>query len=248
MFSNLIELREGGTVCGHSRRVADVARKLAVKLGLKPNDVQDVMLAGLLHDVGKIGLPDELLAKPLSHMSGDELGIWRKHPTAGQNALMGLENLRQAAVYIRGHHERWDGQGYPDGLSGLTIPYGARIIAVANDFDGLQAGLFSPRRLKPEEAITFIQQNRGKRYCPQVVDAFLEVMGASDQVSPAGHEIGTSALRPGMVLARDLVGKDGVMLLAADFVLDESLIRQLRELEASEGTRLTVAIRPAQGA
>ena len=248
VFSNLIELREGGTVCGHSRRVADVARKLAVKLGLKPNDVQDVMLAGLLHDVGKIGLPDELLAKPLSHMSGDELGIWRKHPTAGQNALMGLENLRQAAVYIRGHHERWDGQGYPDGLSGLTIPYGARIIAVANDFDGLQAGLFSPRRLKPEEAITFIQQNRGKRYCPQVVDAFLEVMGASDQVSPAGHEIGTSALRPGMVLARDLVGKDGVMLLAADFVLDENLIRQLRELEASEGSRLTVAIRPPQGA
>ena len=166
----------------------------------------------------------------------------------GDEALSTLENLRQAAVYIRGHHERWDGQGYPDGLSGLTIPYGARIIAVANDFDGLQAGLFSPRRLKPEEAITFIQQNRGKRYCPQVVDAFLEVMGASDQVSPAGHEIGTSALRPGMVLARDLVGKDGVMLLAADFVLDESLIRQLRELEASEGTRLSIAVRPAQGA
>ena len=68
------------------RRVADLARKIAVRLGLKPTEVQDVMLAGLLHDVGKIGLPDELLAKPLSHMSGDELGIWRKHPAAGQNA------------------------------------------------------------------------------------------------------------------------------------------------------------------
>ena len=102
--------------------------------------------------------------------------------------------------------------------------------------------------MKPEEAITFIQQNRGKRYCPQVVDAFLEIMGTSDPVALAGHEIGTNALRPGMVLARDLVGKDGVMLLAADFVLDENLIRQLRELEASEGSRLTVAIRPPQGA
>jgi response regulator RpfG family c-di-GMP phosphodiesterase len=73
VFSNLIELREGA-VCGHSRRVADLARKIAVRLGLKPTEVQDVMLAGLLHDVGKIGLPDELLSKPVSHMSGDELG------------------------------------------------------------------------------------------------------------------------------------------------------------------------------
>lgn len=81
-----------------------------------------------------------------------------------------------------------------------------------------------------------------------MVDAFLEIMGTSDPVALAGHEIGTNALRPGMVLARDLVGKDGVMLLAADFVLDENLIRQLRELEASEGSRLTVAIRPPQGA
>lgn len=246
VFSNLIELREGA-VCGHSRRVADLARKLAVRLGMKPTEVQDVMLAGLLHDVGKIGLPDELLSKPVSHMSGDELGQWRKHPTAGQNALMGLENLRQAATYIRAHHERWDGQGFPDRLSGLTIPYGARIIAVANDFDGLQIGTLSPRRLKPEEAVAFIQQNRGKRYCPQVVDAFLEIMGTNEQMTLPGHEIGSNALRPGMVLARDLVGKDGVMLLAADFVLDENLIRQLRELEASEGTRLSIAIRPPQG-
>ena len=246
VFSNLIELREGA-VCGHSRRVADLARKLAVRLGMKPTEVQDVMLAGLLHDVGKIGLPDELLSKPVSHMSGDELGQWRKHPTAGQNALMGLENLRQAATYIRAHHERWDGQGFPDRLSGLTIPYGARIIAVANDFDGLQIGTLSPRRLKLEEAVAFIQQNRGKRYCPQVVDAFLEIMGTNEQMTLPGHEIGSNALRPGMVLARDLVGKDGVMLLAADFVLDENLIRQLRELEASEGTRLSIAIRPPQG-
>ncbi len=80
-----------------------------------------------------------------------------------------------------------------------------------------------------------------------MVDAFLEIMGTNEQMTLPGHEIGSNALRPGMVLARDLVGKDGVMLLAADFVLDENLIRQLRELEASEGTRLSIAIRPPQG-
>jgi response regulator RpfG family c-di-GMP phosphodiesterase len=243
VFSNLIELREGASA-GHSKRVADLARKLAVKLNFTGAEVQDVMLAGLLHDVGKIGLPDELNGKPVSHMNGDELGLLRKHPVAGQAALMGLENLRKAGTFIRGHHERWDGQGYPDRLSGLAIPLGARIIAVANDFDGLQIGSLSPRKLKQDEAIAFIQQNRGKRYCPQVVDALVDVLGVAETAISTGGEVNPAALRPGMVLARDLVSRDGVMLLAADFVLDESLIRQLRELEASEGTRLSIAIRP----
>ena len=243
VFSNLIELREG-VISGHSRRVADLARKIALKLNFPATEAQDVMLAGLLHDVGKIGLPDELLSKPVSHMSGDELGLLRKHPVTGQAALMGLENLRKAGTFIRGHHERWDGQGYPDRLSGLAIPYGARVLAVANDFDALQIGTLSPRKLKQDEAVAFIQQNRGKRYCPQVVDALVDVLGATETISSASNELNPSSLKPGMVLARDLVTRDGVMLLAADFVLDESLIRQLRELEASEGNRLSIAIRP----
>jgi hypothetical protein len=102
----------------------------------------------------------------------------------------------------------------------------------------------SPRKLKQDEAVAFIQQNRGKRYCPQVVDALVDVLGATETISSASNELNPSSLKPGMVLARDLVTRDGVMLLAADFVLDESLIRQLRELEASEGNRLSIAIRP----
>ncbi|WP_374486660.1 HD domain-containing phosphohydrolase [Zoogloea sp.] len=243
VFSNLIELREG-LISGHSRRVADLGRKLANRLGFAPAEAQDVMIAGLLHDIGKIGLPDELLGKPVSHMSGDELGVMRKHPVTGQAALMGLENLRRAGTFIRGHHERWDGQGYPDRLSGLAIPYGARVLAVANDFDGLQIGTLSPRKLKAEEAVAFIQQNRGKRYCPQVVDALIAELGAGDTAAAIGNEHTPSSLKAGMVLARDLVTRDGVMLLAADFVLDDNLIRQLRELEASEGIRLAIAIRP----
>ena len=118
------------------------------------------------------------------------------------------------------------------------------MLAVANDFDSLQIGSLSPRKMKQDEALAFIQQNRGKRYCPQVVDALIEVLGAAETASQTGHELNPSSLKPGMVLARDLVTRDGVMLLAADFVLDESLIRQLRELESSEGIRLSIAIRP----
>jgi len=102
------------------------------------------------------------------------------------------------------------------------------------------------RRFKPEEAATFVQQNRGKRYCPKVVDAFMEVMGGTDTTQGTTNDHNPSSLKPGMVLARDLLTRDGVMLLAADFVLDENLIRQLRELEASEGIRLSIAIRPQE--
>lgn len=171
VFAGLIELRES-TLAGHSNRVASLARKIAVRMKMPQNEVQDVFVAGLLHDIGKIGLPDSLLTKPLTHMTGAELGQLRKHPEKGEQALMALQDLHGAAVLIRSHHERFDGQGYPDGLSGIAIPLGARILALANDYDGLQIGIVAQRRLAPEDARNMIVDGRGKRYDPQVVDAF----------------------------------------------------------------------------
>jgi hypothetical protein len=203
VFSNLIELREGVS-SGHSRRVADLARKIAIKLNFPATEAQDVMLAGLLHDVGKIGLPDELLSKPVSHMSGDELGLLRKHPVTGQAALMGLENLRKAGSFIRGTTSAGTVKVTRTGSPVWRSPM-ARVLAVANDFDALQIGTLSPRKLKLDEAVAFIQQNRGKRYCPQVVDALVEVLGATETAISTGNELSPSSLKPGMVLARDLV-------------------------------------------
>lgn len=246
VFTNLIELREGA-LAGHSRRVADLARKIANTLGLSPREAQDVFLAGLLHDIGKIGLSDHLLAKPVTQMTGEDLGQYRKHPLRGEQSLMALEELRVAAKLVRAHHERFDGKGYPDGVSGLEIPIGARILALANDYDGLQLGLLTPRRLPPEEAKKLIVEGRGRRYDPQVVDAFLALTGSVER-APAGEiAVLASELKPGAVLTRDLVSRDGVLLLAADYLLDARLIRQIQEHEASEGVRLTVYIRPPGG-
>ncbi|MFC5302545.1 HD domain-containing phosphohydrolase [Azospira restricta] len=234
VFANLIELREGA-LAGHSRRVADLARKIAAKMGLAGRDLQDVFLAGLLHDIGKIGLPDSLLAKPVTHMSGDDLGAYRKHTIKGEQSLMALDELRGAAALLRSHHERFDGQGFPDGLSGLAIPLGARILALANDYDGLQIGIISPRRLNPEEAKKLIVDGRGKRYDPQVVDAFLSIFGSVEPEPGGGVLVPLADLQPGMVLARDLVTRDGVLLLAADYLLDERLIRQIQDYARAEG-------------
>ncbi|MBI2308605.1 MAG: response regulator [Rhodocyclales bacterium] len=234
VFANLIELREGA-LAGHSRRVADLARKIAAKMGLTGRELQDVFLAGLLHDIGKIGLPDTLLAKPVTHMSGDDLGAYRKHTIKGEQSLMALDELRGAATLLRSHHERFDGQGFPDGLSGLAIPLGARILALANDYDGLQIGIISPRRLNQEEAKKLIVDGRGKRYDPQVVDAFIAIFGSVEPEPGGGVLVPLADLQPGMVMARDLVTRDGVLLLAADYLLDERLIRQIQDYARSEG-------------
>lgn len=242
VFANLIELREGN-LAGHSRRVADLGRKIANKLGLSPKEAQDVFLAGLLHDIGKIGLPDHLLAKAVTQMTGEDLGAYRKHPVKGEQSLMALEELRGAAKLIRAHHERFDGQGFPEGLTGLAIELGARILAVANDYDGLQIGIVTPRRLSPEDAKKLVADSRGKRYDPAVVDAFLNVLCGVEPMRSAEIAVPVADLKPGMVLAHDLITRDGVLLLAADYQLDANLIRQIRDYASSEGGTLNVLIR-----
>ncbi|RTL54465.1 MAG: response regulator [Rhodocyclaceae bacterium] len=241
VFANLIELR-GGAMAGHAGRVADLSRKVAGQMGLNEKECQDIFLAALLHDIGKIGLPDELLSKPPTQMSGDEFALWRRHPIKGEQALMSLEALVDVASIIRGHHERFDGSGYPDGLSGMTIPLGARILAVANEYDGLVQGGLTGKRLSDVEAQQFILRGKGKRYDPSVVDVFLGLGGNPEQITVADREVSTHELRPGMSLARDVVNREGVVLLTANYVLTEHLIRQLKDFERTEGTRLVLFV------
>jgi response regulator RpfG family c-di-GMP phosphodiesterase len=228
---------------GHSRRVADLARKLAIKMGLSAHEQQDIFFAGLLHDIGKIGFSDTLLTKPVSRMSGDELGHYRKHVVAGEAALMPLDDLKEVSKIIRAHHERFDGQGFPDGLEGLAVPFGARILSIVNDYDGLQIGTLADKRMTPEEAKAMLVQSRGKRYDPQVVDAFVELLGG------LAHEVVKERLVPymdlkvGMVLSRDLVSREGVLLLSSDFVLDLPLIKQIHDYAHRENQGIAIYIR-----
>jgi response regulator RpfG family c-di-GMP phosphodiesterase len=248
VFSGMIELR-GGHLAGHSRRVADLARRIALELGFDARATQEVFVAGLLHNIGKIGFPDDLLALPVSLMKGDNLGLYRKYPVRGEQLLMPLEDLQGAARLIRSHQERYDGAGYPDGLSGLNIPCGAQILALASDYENLQRGVLLQRSLRPDEAKDLVVRNSGTRYDPQVVKAFRAVMG--DAAEPAAESrpepraVATLApehLRPGMVIARDLVARDGFLLLSADHTLDERLIQQIKEYQASIGLPVTVSV------
>lgn len=242
MFSGLMELR-GPTMVGHSRRVADLARKLARRLEVPAKEQQDIFVAALLHDIGKIGFSDSLLACPVSRMNGEDLGIYRRHPIAGEAALMPLAELKEAAHIIRSHHERYDGQGYPDGLQGNFIPLGARILAVANDYDGLQIGTLTEKRMSPDGARALLAQGRGKRYDPRVLDAFFDLFGDAVQEVAAEKAVAASELQPGMVLARDFVDREGVLLLASDFILDALLVKQIQQMNQREGGGLKLYVR-----
>lgn len=243
IFTSLMELR-GGVLAGHARRVADVARRIALQMGLSGAEAQDVFLAGLLHDVGKLSLPDAVLAKPLKDMNAADLVHYRKHPALGEQALMPLENLHAAAQFVRSHHERHDGRGFPDGLHGEQIPLGARILALANDLDNLLQGRHGNAPLAPHEARQRVQELRELRYDPAVVDAWLAIDNSPAQ--PQDCVVTVGELLPGDVLAQDWVNADGLLLLAADRELDARLIQQIRLYQAKEPVLIRLHIRNRQ--
>jgi response regulator RpfG family c-di-GMP phosphodiesterase len=231
VFSSIIELR-GANLAGHSRRVADLARRIAVRLDVDARDAQQIFIAGLLHNIGKVGFSDSMLEMPVSRMNGDLLGQYRRYPERGEQLLMPLEDLREAAAIVRAHQERFDGEGYPDRLAGLDIPLGARILALASDYDNLQIGVLVERHLRPDQAAKIIIDSRGKRYDPMIVAAFEELVSGRVPVEPTrDRALRVAELRPGMRTTRDLVRRDGSLLLSADHVLTERMIRQLADFE-----------------
>ncbi len=242
VFSGVLEMR-GGVLAGHSRRVADHARKVAARLGMADAEVQEVFLAGLLHDIGKIGLKDELIDHPFHGLSAESRAEVMKHPERGEMLLMPIHQFSGIGLLVRHHHEQFDGSGYPDALSGFQIPLGARILCVVNDYDALQLGTLVSRALRPPEALQYLVENRGKRYDPAVVDAFGEVL--VEQSRP--DELVEVPLRPvslqaGMRLTRDLMHRDGYLLLARDHILTQPEIAQLVRLEAAEKQPLTLYV------
>jgi response regulator RpfG family c-di-GMP phosphodiesterase len=240
-FSGLTEMR-GKNLSGHSRHVAEHARALARQLGLDEAEQQDVLFAALLHDIGKIGLPDAALDKPLSALTPELRLELMRHPERGQQALMQIEQLKGAALMIRHHHEHYDGSGYPDHLAGLAIPMGSRIIAAANEYDGLVNGTLTQQPMRPKDALAYLMENRGKRYDPNVIDLYLGIL--NEQLKDVIDELPLrpSSLLPGMVLTRDLLHREGYVLLTKGYVLDSAIISQLSKIEATEHYPVTVFI------
>jgi len=239
---------------GHGRRVADDAQLMALKLGFDPMSARNVLFAGLLHEIGRVALPRPLRAKPDDWLTDEEAVLVRGHPLVSEAMLMGLPPLHDAAKLVRHHHERYDGAGYPDGLKGEEIPMGARIVAVASDFHALCAGTLTGEATPGDQAAAFVIEQKDFRYDPVCVDAFMSITGRDKETgrrlqdgTPQEVVLHPDGLRPGMVLAADLMTDQGVVLLTRHRALDQSLIDQLREFEREAGWSLQVLIAPDAG-
>ncbi|HEY8283372.1 MAG TPA: diguanylate cyclase [Chloroflexota bacterium] len=162
---------------GHSHRVSRYATTLARAIGLSASDVARIELAGQLHDVGKIGVPDAILTKA-GKLSVDEYLAIQQHPVIGERMLADVPFLREILPAVRHHHERWDGDGYPDRLSGAQIPSDAAILAVADSFDAMTSSRTYRAALPVAEARRRILEGSGSQFSPEVVRAFEQAMAA----------------------------------------------------------------------
>jgi response regulator RpfG family c-di-GMP phosphodiesterase len=242
VLANLVDMAEDGGL-SHARRMADQARDFVTYLGLPEQKVEDVYLAALLHDVGKIGLPERVLSVPAEALSPADRQILQTHPARGAAALAGLEPLEAVAALIRSHHERYDGRGYPDQLAGDDIPIGSRVLAVLDEFDELQQGLIFPERYSERRTAQFLLQQSGRRYDGRVVKAFLKWWQTTRPSAAPDVDDGAraaSALREGMVLTRDLQTHDGMLLMPKGRALTAKFIEKLRQIERESQQPLRV--------
>jgi HD-GYP domain-containing protein (c-di-GMP phosphodiesterase class II) len=159
---------------GHSERVSRYCSLIADEMGLDEKQKNALELASILHDVGKIGIPESILCKT-EQLTKEELNTIRKHPEKGYNILLPLEQLWDSLPGILHHHERWDGSGYPSGLKGEQIPYHARLIAVADTFDAITTDRAYRKGKKSKDALAILEKVKGTQLDPDIVEIFKEV-------------------------------------------------------------------------
>lgn len=156
---------------GHSQRVADISRRLGEELGLPDDELQDLFLAGLLHDIGKVAVNDATLQKP-GELTEEEFIAIKQHPVIGYQILEELTNLKAILPGVRSHHESFDGTGYPDGLAGEEIPLMARIIAVADSYDAMTSDRPYRIGLPIEQTERVFESSAGRQWDPDVIEAY----------------------------------------------------------------------------
>lgn len=166
---------------GHSERVAELSVMLAKQMGLPQTELERIHIGAHLHDIGKIGIPDAILNKP-GKLTEAEFAIMRHHPIIGSRIVENNRVLHEIADIVRHHHERYDGRGYPDGLSGCNISLGARIVAVADSFDAMTTIRSYRYGLSIPSAKEELVRCRGTQFDPEVVNALLGLL-AENQLS-----------------------------------------------------------------
>lgn len=173
-FTGFIDAKDPYTN-GHSNRVAQYTRLIAEEMGYEGEELNRIYYVALLHDCGKIGVPDNILGKP-GRLTDDEFEIIKSHTTRGDEILSRFKSLPNVAEGARYHHERYDGKGYPEGKKGEEIPLIARMICVADSFDAMNSNRVYRRKLTREAIIEEIERNKGTQFDPKIAEVFLNLL------------------------------------------------------------------------
>lgn len=227
VFAGLINLRDS-SAGAHARHVKSISEYICRRLELEESEITQINAAALLHDIGKIGVPESILYKEPKDLVESERQMLMAHTIHGQVILEEVDGLRGIGRIIRSHHEHWDGTGFPDRLEGKEIPLGARIIAAANHYDnrsGQQSAL---------EAKQWIEMNSGILFDPQIAHYISEYYRLHDSQFEEYEITGLSPakLKSGMLLARDVFGPAGMLLLCSGETLKEGTVEKLQRLNA----------------
>jgi putative nucleotidyltransferase with HDIG domain len=173
-WASALELRDKETE-GHTRRVAELTIELAISMNVKPGDLSTIRWGALLHDIGKMGIPDEILLKP-GALTEAEWMVMRKHPVYAFELLSKIDYLRHAMDIPYCHHEKWDGTGYPRGLKGEEIPLSARIFAIVDVWDALTSDRPYRKAWSKEKVMDYIIEESGSHFDPRVVEHFQKII------------------------------------------------------------------------
>jgi putative nucleotidyltransferase with HDIG domain len=171
---NALEARDSSSR-SHSEHMANLSTKLAAQMGCSEKETLDIYWAALLHDIGKIGVPDQILHKP-GPLTEEEWKMMRSHPQIGARIVQGMTGLDSIAPLIMMHHERMDGSGYPSGLKGVEIPIGARIIAVVDSYAAITEGRDYREKSTHASAINELVRCKGSLFDDRVVDEFIRMV------------------------------------------------------------------------
>ena len=220
----------------HSKRVAAAARYIAAEMNLPEDQLETIEIAGLLHDIGKISLPDQTITKRENLLTIEELNLWKKHSLIGERILGNIDRLTEVRRIVRHHHENYNGSGFPDGLRADEIPLGARIIAAADAYDKLVNKIYLNVDNTRTRALKAIRLKMGTELDPDVVTKMISFLQTPRPKGQTRREIELRPfeLKENMILSRDLYTTRGSMVFQKDKRLDPASIKTILDSERLE--------------
>ncbi|MEE9441774.1 MAG: HD domain-containing phosphohydrolase [candidate division Zixibacteria bacterium] len=232
-ISSICELRFK-EVGSHSQRVAAMAKEFLNLLKINKKEYQDIIVAALLHDIGKVAIPDEIIDKKPIHYTDRDKEILMTHSVLGQSCLCGIKGFEEISIIVRHHHENYDGGGSPDSIRGDGIPLGARIIRIADAFDRVAFVSGYPDMKRLNSATAHLLEYTGSKYCPDLLRLFIEnnickIYFQDDYADE--YMVKPGDLKQGMVIAGDVHTKSGLFVIPKGARLSSGMIKRIIKMD-----------------